>query len=137
MRLYCLCRCKLLNRSKWVAFLVTAVLCRTAVTATVPDNVSGTIEDTNGAVIGGAYILIHPDPVGDTGPSAGTDTALLSSKNGNFSAPLSRGIYDVCVMATAFDGQCRKIAVSGKRTRLNFVLKSSPIVTRLTADPVY
>ena len=69
-----------------------------------------------GAVIKGAHLLFHPDPSGQSKPAIRSDVMRETDAAGRFDVQLEPGFYDVCVMATAFTPQCRKVLVTNGGT---------------------
>jgi hypothetical protein len=74
--------------------------------------IRGQITDSEGAVIAGAHLLIHPDGSGRIPAAKSTDVQLETDRMGRFGVQLEPGFYDVCVMANAFTPQCRKVLVT-------------------------
>ena len=93
-----------------------------------------TIRDAQGAVIPGAYVLVHPDAV------LRFDQALQdfngkSDESGRFALKVDAGFYDVCVMSDSFKPDCDKERIQPNRTSERKVtLKLDPRVLRITAD---
>ena len=75
----------------------------------------GSIRDESGAAIQGATIIVHWDSTGsDRGiGNVGTtsDVIIRTNKEGEFSADLPPGLYDLFASAPAFSPSCRKVRV--------------------------
>ncbi len=104
-------------------------------------HLSGTVRDSEGAVISGARIFIHWDRSGsDVGLTTNVgikqDLTLTTDANGSFSAELPSGFYDVLVTATAFSPDCRKIRLNaGQTATFNAKLSVSLIVVKELPGP--
>ncbi|HYV64047.1 MAG TPA: carboxypeptidase-like regulatory domain-containing protein [Bryobacteraceae bacterium] len=76
----------------------------------------GTVNDSEGASIGGATILIRWDSSGSavglkTNIGIKEDVVLRSGPDGTFSVQLPPGFYDVFISSMAFTPVCRKIRI--------------------------
>jgi len=89
-------------------------------------SISGTVKDSEGAVIGKARITIHRDPSG--GGKESEDVVLASDANGKFSVDVNPGFYDIFVSSSAFSPQCAKVRVKDT--------EPSIYTPRLHADPL-
>ena len=95
--------------------------------------ISGTVRDTEGAVIGKARITIHRDST--NGKKEGADLVVTSDKNGEFVLKVDPGFYDIFVSAPAFSPQCTKINVSGSEPGIYMPrLHADPLVTKERGD---
>ena len=109
----------------------------TPVTAQSASNLEGKVTDTVGATIPGAFVVVHPDTAGLSSSDKRETKTLLTDANGTFGLIVRPGFYDVCVMASAFMPECRKINVKvSQLASPRFRLRVSPEVERLLADPV-
>lgn len=102
-----------------------------------PSNTSvikGVVRDSEGAAIGGAYVLIHWDSSGSTvglttNLGSKEDTRVTTNRTGEFSVEVPPGFYDVFVSAMSFSPQCRKIRVrAGETSTYSPKLKPDPLV---------
>lgn len=125
-------------RSMWVKSsiaVVTVALCSSAATAASPGTVKGQVLDSEGAVIKGAHLLFHPDASGQARPGIRQDVMKESDASGRFEVQLEPGFYDVCVMATAFTPECRKVlVVTGNTFQQDARLKADPLVMQHLGD---
>ena len=82
---------------------------------------SGTVRDSEGAVIAKAHVVVHWDAAGSNylGDNVGIkdDITVSTDTNGRFSLELPPGFYDVFVAATAFAPHCEKIRLKEKQTK--------------------
>lgn len=96
---------------------------------------TGTVLDEAGAIIAKAFVLVHPDFAGIMRGDHRKTLTLATDKDGRFGAAVDPGFYDVCVMASAFKAECRKIHVIRNRSQnIQFDLKVSPEVTAVLGD---
>ena len=96
---------------------------------------SGTVRDSEGAVIAKAYIVVHWDAAGANylGNNIGIkeDITVSSDSSGRFSLELPPGFYDIFVTATAFTPHCDKIRLRDKQaTRIEVKLRLSPVTSK-------
>jgi hypothetical protein len=72
----------------------------------------GRVTDPSGAVINGAYVLVHWDPAGSPGMRTNVgianDLVAHTDVNGRFSISLPPGFYDVLFSASAFSPKAKK-----------------------------
>jgi len=96
---------------------------------------TGIVADSEGAAIRNAFVVVRPDFAGSMDSNEPETHTLRSDKDGQFESSLDRGIYDVCVMATAFTPECRKIHIAAAPSGvLKFRLKASPVVVEQLGD---
>jgi hypothetical protein len=120
---------------KFSLITVVAALCCSAATAASPGTIKGRVVDSEGAVIKGAHLLFHPDPSGQNKPASRSDVMRETDAAGRFDVQLEPGFHDVCVMATAFSPECRKVLVTGGGTiQHDAQLKADPLVMRHLGD---
>jgi hypothetical protein len=93
----------------------------------VTNSISGTIRDSEGAVISGARITVHPDS-SFSGLKDNADMVVSSDKNGQFTLKVAPGFYDVFVSAPAFSPRCTKVRVREAEPAI--------YMPRLPADPL-
>ena len=96
---------------------------------------SGTVRDSEGAVIPRAHVVVHWDSAGSNylKDNIGTkeDKIATTDANGQYSLDLQPGFYDVFISASAFSPHCEKVRLNGKGTkRLDVKLKVSPITSQ-------
>jgi len=96
---------------------------------------SGTVRDSEGAVIANAHVLIHWDAAGSgyLRDNAGIkeDIAVTTDSKGQFSVELPPGFYDVFVTAIAFTPHCEKIRLKDKQAKTYEVrLNISPVTSK-------
>lgn len=116
-------------------FLRLTLLALIATSSIQGATLSGTVRDSEGAVIAKAYVVIHWDPSGSNYLSDNVgmkkDVILATDSNGQFSADLPPGFYDVFVTATSFSPYCEKIRVKTAATKTFEVrLKVSPVTSK-------
>ena len=116
------------------ALRISAILFLTAL-STHAATLSGTIRDSEGAVIANAHVVIHWDSSGNNYLSDNIgireDKTISTDANGRFSLELPPGFYDVFVTATAFSPHCEKIRIKGKEPRTYQVrLKLSKVASK-------
>lgn len=89
-----------------VLFLVAAVSTKAA-------TLSGTVRDSEGAVITNAHVVVHWDPSGSNylkdNLGVKQDIVATTDSRGHFSVELPPGFYDVFVTAMAFTPHCDKV----------------------------
>ena len=82
---------------------------------------SGTVRDSEGAVIPKAYVVVHWDGAGSNylrhNVGIKQDITVSTDSNGKFSLELPPGFYDVFITATAFAPHCEKIRVKETQTK--------------------
>ncbi|HUL73281.1 MAG TPA: carboxypeptidase-like regulatory domain-containing protein [Vicinamibacterales bacterium] len=116
-------------------FIPTAIALCAGLAAFSATKVSGRVSDELGTAIKNAHVLFHYDPAGETKQVARPDVAVDTDVAGRFEIELEPGFYDVCIMATAFTPDCRKILVtSGRVVQHDAKLKVDPLVTRHIGD---
>jgi hypothetical protein len=107
--------------------LMSAFTCKAA-------TFSGTVRDSEGAVIAKAHVVIHWDPAGSNylGDNVGIkeDITVSTDSDGKFSLELPRGFYDVFVTATAFTPYCGKIRLKDRPKTFDVKLKVSPVASK-------
>jgi len=114
--------------------LISVLYCSVAVAAPV-GTIQGRVSDSEGAAIKGAHVLFHLDTSGQTKSAPTVDIGRETDAMGHFDVQLEPGFYDVCIMATAFTPECRKILVSKERnTQHNARLKADPLVIKHLGD---
>lgn len=95
---------------------------------------SGTVRDSEGAVIAKARIVVHWDPAGSNylGSNVGIkeDITVSTDSGGKFSLELPPGFYDVFVTATAFTPYCEKIRVKDRPKTFEVKLTVSPVASK-------
>ena len=97
--------------------------------------VAGRIVDSEGAAIGDARVLVHWDSAGSTvglSDNIGiqTDLVVTTDANGNYSAPVPAGFYDVFVSAMAFTPTAAKVRVKqAQRITYSSALRADPLVS--------
>jgi Carboxypeptidase regulatory-like domain len=111
-----------------VLLLVTAV-------STGAATLSGTVRDSEGAVIANAHVLVHWDPSGSNylkdNLGIKQDITATTDSAGQFSVELPPGFYDVFVTAMAFTPHCDKVRLKGTEARTYEVkLKISPVTSK-------
>ena len=109
-----------------------AVLLLLAVVSTRAATLSGTVRDSEGAVISNAHVIVHWDPSGSNylkdNLGIKQDIVATSDSNGHFSVDLPPGFYDVFVTAMAFTPHCDKVRLKDKEAKTYQVkLKISPV----------
>jgi hypothetical protein len=112
-----------------------ALLLLLAAVTTKAATLSGTVRDSDGAVISNAHVIVHWDPAGSDylkdNLGIRHDVDATTDSNGNFSIDLPPGFYDVFVTATAFTPHCDKIRLKDKQPRSYEVkLGISPVTSR-------
>ena len=96
---------------------------------------SGTVRDSEGAVIPNAHIIVHWDPSGSNylkdNVGMKEDVTVASDSKGRFSLELAPGFYDVFATATAFSPHCDKVRLRGKGTKsYEIKLKVSSVTSK-------
>ena len=96
----------------------------------------GEVTDVEGAVIGGAMVMIHWDSAGSTvglttNVGMRKDLIAKTDDKGSFAVELPPGFYDVFVSATGFTPACRKIRVGAAPGNITpFRLGADPLVSK-------
>ena len=109
------------------------VLCCSAVLA-ADTRISGIVLDSEGAVIAKAHVIIRADASGKREPPKIPTLTIETDKQGHFSAPVSVGFFDVCVMADAFSPECQKVFVGRESVAPKITLKADPEVMKRLGD---
>ena len=105
-----------------------------------PNQIKGSVVDSEGAAIRNARILVHWDPSGAdvglrTNVGLSSDITVGSDAKGKFATEVPPGFYDVFVTATGFSPYCRKIRVNlGESPTVEVSLSVDPIVTKELGD---
>lgn len=116
-------------------FFRVAFFLLTFAAATHGSTLSGTVRDSEGAVIANARVTAHWDAAGSNylGDNTGNneDVTATTDSSGHFSIELPPGFYDVFVTAHAFTPHCEKIRLKVKQTLAYDVeLKVSPLTSK-------
>ena len=109
-------------------------LCCSAVLA-ADTRINGTVLDSEGAAIAEAHVIIRADASGKREPAKNPVLTIETDKQGHFSASVSVGFYDVCVVADAFSPQCQKVFVGRESVTSKITLKVDPEVMKRLGDP--
>jgi hypothetical protein len=115
---------------------VVLLLCASAAAGEPQSLIAGRIVDSEGAAIAEARVLVHWDSAGSTvglSDNIGIqrDIILTTDANGNYSANVPAGFYDVFVSATAFTPIAAKVRVKqAQRITYNSALTVDPLVSR-------
>ena len=102
--------------------------------------ISGQVQDSEGAAIAKARILVHWDPSGSTvglrdNIGVPQDVAATSDKSGHFSVRVPPGFYDLFVTAQAFTPVAAKVRVkSNAPATFDVRLRADPEVSKELAD---
>ena len=95
---------------------------------------SGIVTDSEGAAISKAHIIVHWDSSGSTylpnNLGLKQDLTMTTDENGQFSADVPEGFYDLFVAAGAFSPHCEKIRLTGKSKSFKIKLPVSPVVSK-------
>jgi hypothetical protein len=75
-------------------------------------SVKGTIVDSEGAVVGNAYVLIHTDE-----NAQGQRVELRTNNKGEFMTSLPSGFYDLFIGAQGFSPYCQKVRTKEDQTQ--------------------
>src|SRR5215469_747483 len=116
---------------EWIEMaLLLLILAFTSQAATL----SGTVRDSEGAVIAKAHVVIHWDRAGSeylgNNPGIKEDITVTTESDGKFSLELPPGFYDVFVTASAFTPHCEKIRLKDKSKTLDVKLTVSPVASK-------
>lgn len=124
--------------SKWLKssiIIMAVVLCSPVAIAASPGTIKGRVLDSEGAAVKGAHLLFHPDGSGQAKPVLRSDVMRESDAAGRFEVQLEPGFYDVCIMATAFTPECKKIlVVNGDAIQHDARLNADPLVMQHLGD---
>ena len=98
--------------------------------------IDGKVLDSEGAAIEKAHVVIRPDASGKSEPVKSPSLVTIQTdKEGHFSATVTPGFYDVCVMADAFSPHCEKVLVEHDETVASKInLKADPEVMKRLGD---
>jgi hypothetical protein len=118
-----------MNLMRFIVLLLLAVVSTKAAT------LSGTVRDSEGAVISNAHVIVHWDPSGSNylkdNLGVKEDIAATTDSSGHFSVELPPGFYDVFVTAMTFTPRCDKVRLKDKELRTYEVkLKISPVTSK-------
>ena len=116
-------------------FLLLVCIVLSAATPGLAATLSGTVRDSEGAVIPTAHVVVHWDSAGSNylKDNIGTneDKITTTDAKGEYSLDLPLGFYDVFISAPAFSPHCEKVRLNGKGTkRLEVKLKVSPVTSQ-------
>jgi hypothetical protein len=129
---------EILMRSFPCGYVTTAlvfILCSSAAVAVSSGIVRGQVSDSEGAVTQRAHLLFHPDTSGRSQSVPAADVVRETDAMGRFDVQLEPGFYDVCIMATAFTPECRKILVSKEEiVQHDARLKVDPLISQHLGD---
>ena len=75
-------------------------------------SVKGTVVDSEGAVVGNAYVLIHTDE-----NAQGQRVELRTNNKGEFMTSLPSGFYDLFIGAQGFSPYCQKVRTKEGQTQ--------------------
>ena len=104
--------------------------------------IRGMVTDSEGAIVRDAFVVAHWDSSGATvglkdNPGTLHDVTLSTDVNGEFSAELPPGFYDIFVAAAGFSPECRKVRLKvGPIENFRVSLKADPLVTRELGSPI-
>ena len=112
-----------------------AVILLFSVVSARAGTLSGTVRDSEGAVISNAHIVVHWDSSGANylkdNLGIKQDVAATTDSSGHFSVELPPGFYDVLVTAMAFTPHCDKVRLKDKEARsYELRLKISPVTSK-------
>jgi Carboxypeptidase regulatory-like domain len=96
---------------------------------------SGTVRDSEGAIIAKAHVVIHWDSSGSNylkdNVGIKEDITVTTDAKDEFSLDLPPGFYDVFVSAISFSPRCDKIRLEGNETKkYEAKLKLSPATSK-------
>jgi hypothetical protein len=114
---------------KWIGLPV--ILAMVALSAFAQKGlVKGTIVDSEGAVIGNAYILFRTDE-----NELGHRVELRTNNKGEFMASLPSGFYDLFIGAQGFAPYCQKVRTNEGQTQdLRISMKIDQLMLREHGD---
>jgi len=93
------------------------------------------VRDSEGAVLGGAYVVIRPDDAGRPQPSRATATTTRADSQGRLTNEVEPGFFDVCVMSDAFVPACQKVRIAAGQVKdITMRMKVDPSVIREIGD---
>lgn len=112
-----------------------AVILLFSVVSARAGTLSGTVRDSEGAVISNAHVVVHWDSSGSNylkdNLGIKQDIAATTDSSGHFSMELPPGFYDVFVTAIAFTPRCDKVRLKGQEARTyDPKLKVSPVTSK-------
>jgi hypothetical protein len=112
-----------------------AVLLMFSVVSARAGTLSGTVRDSEGAVISNAHVVVHWDSSGSNylkdNLGIKQDIAATTDSSGHFSVEVPAGFYDVFVTAMAFTPRCDKVRLRDQEARIYDVkLKISPVTSK-------
>lgn len=119
------------NRKRVLVFTLVLLMEISANAATL----SGVVRDSEGAVIAKAHVVIHWDSSGSNylkdNIGINEDITATTDSNGEFSADLPAGFYDVFVSAISFSAHCDKIRLKDNQSKkYEAKLKVSPVTSK-------
>ncbi len=109
------------------------LLCCSAVLA-ADTRINGTVLDSEGAAVAKAHVIIRADASGKREVPKNSTLIIETDKQGHFSALVSVGFFDVCVMADAFSPECQKVFVGRESVTPKVSLKADPEVIKRLGD---
>lgn len=115
--------------------LLTSIIILFVTSSAAAATLSGTVRDSEGAVIAKAHVVIHWDSSGSNylrdNIGIREDITAMTDSNGEFSVDLPPGFYDVFVSAISFSPHCDKTRLKGNETKKYEVrLKLSPVTSK-------
>lgn len=123
------------TKMKFLLMIMAVTLCSSLAVAVSSGTITGSVMDSEGAIIKNAHLVFHRDFSGQNKPAAYPDVTRETDASGRFSVQLEPGFYDVCIMATAFAPECRKVLVTSGETREhNAQLKVDALIVQHLGD---
>lgn len=98
-------------------------------------SIKGNVSDSEGSAINNAHIIVHADLAGRANRTVVPDQTRETNAEGGYEMQLEPGFYDVCITASAFSPECKKVFVtSSKTSKYDAHLKADPLVSEHLAD---
>jgi hypothetical protein len=96
---------------------------------------SGTVRDSEGAVIPNAHVVVHWDASGSNylkdNLGIKQDITATTDSSGHFAVDLPPGFYDFFVTAMAFSPHCNKVRLKDKEVKTYEIkLKIDPLTSK-------
>lgn len=118
----------------WRTVIFSTLMLHVGIASCSASSISGTVRDSEGAVISGAKIIVYRDS-SIAGSTESKDLVTISNQNGQFTLEAVPGFYDIFVSAPAFSPQCMKLHVREAAPAIYMPrLHADPLVTKERGD---
>lgn len=125
------------NAACLLVFLLASLVClgqRNPTTDGKPSELTVSVKDEQGAVVGNAFVLVRADSLERENPVP-FSSEIRTDSLGHWKRIIPRGFYDVFIASTGFAPYCQKLRVhDGKSATINVVLKLDKLMSQEYGD---